>query len=69
MSSYNEQYNNGLVSTRTRVSVGNMVFDIPTEKVSTLVETLNRLQSIQVSEDTMHASPLIKYNGVTLVHS
>ena len=55
-----------LTSNRIRVSVGNMVFDIPSNKMNELINILSKWQSIQISE--ANPSPFITYKGQSLVN-
>jgi len=54
-----------LEQTRTSVSVNGMIFSIPADKTSELINYLQRLQSIRITENT--PSPPLQWNGQTLI--
>lgn len=51
-------------STKTRVMVGNQVFEIPADKTAELFQILSRWQSIAVTE----ANPNPQYQGRSLIN-
>lgn len=59
--------NNIVAGPKTRVSVGNQIFEIPAEKTTELFRILSQWQSIAVKENTP-MSPELRYNGQTLIH-
>ena len=56
---------NTISANRINVTVGNQVFSIPADKIQNVINFLAGLQSIQVSENP---SPLIQYQGKTLIN-
>jgi hypothetical protein len=60
-------YNTMVAGPKTRVTVGNQIFEIPAEKVAELFHILNGWQSIAVNEQTP-ASPMLAYKGQSLIH-
>jgi len=52
--------------TKTRVTVGNQVFEIPSEKTTELFQILSRWQSIAVTE--ANPSPNLQYQGRSLIN-
>lgn len=57
---------NSLISTKTRVTVGNMVFEIPSEKVSEIVSLLSRLQAIKETSNYNNGQNC-NWNGQSLI--
>jgi len=55
-----------ITGAKTRVSVGNQIFEIPTEKTTELMRLLSRWQSIQVQEN--NPSPPLQYQGRSLIN-
>lgn len=53
-------------STKTRVTVGNQVFEIPAEKTAELFQILSKWQSIAVTE--ANPSPPLHYQGRSLIN-
>lgn len=54
-----------MISNRTKVTVGSQVFEIPTDKLSELLLTLSRWQSISVSEN--NGTSTQTWNGRSLI--
>lgn len=56
---------NTISSNRVNVTVANHVFSIPADKLNQVINLLQSLQSIQISDNS---SPFIQYNGKTLIN-
>lgn len=58
--------NNLISGTKTRVMVGNQVFEIPADKTTELFQILSRWQSIAVTEANPRLTP--QYQGRSLIN-
>lgn len=56
------------MSNYTNVTVGGSVFTIPSDRIQELMSYLTRLQGIRVQEHQTPTSPILAYNGKTLIN-
>jgi len=55
-----------IASNYVKVTVGNQVFEIPSDKVQEVFSLLSRLQSISIHSEN-NPSPVLSYQGKSLI--
>ena len=55
-----------IASNYTKVSVGNQVFEIPSDRVQEVFQLLSRLQSVSIHSEN-NPSPVLSYQGKSLI--